>query len=84
MNLPEHIRLANTPTSIERLDKVSAQLNGPTIYIKRDDQTGSEVSGNKVRKLEFSDCFLRKIYFYLSNHRLYNIRAKYLHFLIFP
>ncbi len=54
MILPEHICLANTPTSIERLDKVSAQLNGPTIYIKRDDQTGSEVSGNKVRKLEFS------------------------------
>ncbi len=54
MRLPNHIRLANTPTAIDRLDRLSAQLKGPRIYVKRDDQTGSEVSGNKVRKLEFA------------------------------
>lgn len=27
---------------------------GVNIFFKRDDQTGSEVSGNKVRKLEYS------------------------------
>ena len=29
-------------------------MGGPDIYIKRDDYTGTEISGNKIRKLEFS------------------------------
>lgn len=49
----DYIKLANLPTKIEKLEKLSKEL-GHEIYIKRDDQTGSEVSGNKVRKLEFS------------------------------
>lgn len=44
--------LANLPTKIEKLERLSAELNA-NIYIKRDDQTGSEFSGNKVRKLEY-------------------------------
>jgi len=52
MKYPEHIRLANLPTKIEKLENLSKEL-GKNIYIKRDDQTGTEVSGNKVRKLEF-------------------------------
>ncbi len=48
----KRIRLANLPTKINRLDRLSEEL-GANIYIKRDDQTGSELSGNKVRKLEF-------------------------------
>lgn len=47
------LNLANLPTKIERLSRLSDQL-GKNIYIKRDDQTGTEVSGNKIRKLEFS------------------------------
>lgn len=47
------IRIANLPTNIEKLDRLSNEL-GKNIYIKRDDQTGTEVSGNKIRKLEFS------------------------------
>jgi D-cysteine desulfhydrase len=54
MNFPERIRLANLPTKIEKLDRLSKLLGGPNIFIKRDDQTGTELSGNKVRKLEFS------------------------------
>jgi len=54
MKLPESIKLANLPTKIEKLDRLSRELGGPRIYVKRDDQTGSEISGNKVRKLEFT------------------------------
>lgn len=51
---PESINLANLPTKIEKLENISKLLGGPEIWIKRDDQTGTELSGNKVRKLEFS------------------------------
>lgn len=47
------INIANLPTKIEKLEKISKEL-GVNIYLKRDDQTGSEVSGNKIRKLEYS------------------------------
>lgn len=49
----DRIRLANLPTPVYRLDRVSAAL-GKNIWIKRDDFTGAEMSGNKVRKLEFT------------------------------
>ncbi len=42
---------AHTP--IERLDHLSKLLDGPTIYIKRDDLLGLAGGGNKTRKLEF-------------------------------
>lgn len=54
MKLPERVTLANVPTKIEKLERLSARLNGPTLYIKRDDQTGTELSGNKIRKLEYA------------------------------
>jgi D-cysteine desulfhydrase len=54
IKIPERIELANLPTKIQKLDRLSKLLGGPNIYIKRDDQTGIEFSGNKVRKLEFS------------------------------
>lgn len=47
------VSLARLPTPIERLDRLSAQLQGPTIYVKRDDETGLGLGGNKLRKLEF-------------------------------
>lgn len=52
MKLPGRIKLANLPTKIEKL-KLGEKFN-KNIYIKRDDQTGTEISGNKVRKLEYS------------------------------
>jgi D-cysteine desulfhydrase len=54
LKIPERIHLANLPTRIEKLDRLTKALEGPEIYIKRDDQTGTEFSGNKVRKLEYS------------------------------
>lgn len=48
----EKLNVANLPTRIEKLEKLSQLLN-TNIYIKRDDQTGSEFSGNKIRKLEY-------------------------------
>ncbi|MCI1945168.1 D-cysteine desulfhydrase family protein [Clostridium luticellarii] len=54
IEIPERIEIANLPTRIEKLERLSDKLGGPSIYIKRDDQTGTEFSGNKIRKLEFS------------------------------
>ncbi|MFI3239814.1 MAG: D-cysteine desulfhydrase family protein [Bacteroidales bacterium] len=48
----ERYSLANLPTKIEKLERLSNEVKA-NIYIKRDDQTGSEFSGNKVRKLEY-------------------------------
>ena len=48
----EKLALANLPTKIEKLERLSTEF-GTNIYIKRDDHTGSEISGNKVRKLEY-------------------------------
>ena len=40
-------------TPIERLSRLSETLDGPTIYMKRDDLLGLTGGGNKTRKLEF-------------------------------
>ncbi|SDY87950.1 D-cysteine desulfhydrase [Citreimonas salinaria] len=45
--------LAHLPTPLERLDRLSKELGGPDIWIKRDDCTGMSTGGNKTRKLEF-------------------------------
>lgn len=50
---PKRLEIANLPTKIERMNYLSKKL-GKNIYIKRDDQTGLEISGNKVRKLEYT------------------------------
>jgi len=49
---PPKLSLAALPTPIHKLDMLSTAL-GKDIYIKRDDQTGVLLSGNKIRKLEF-------------------------------
>ena len=54
ISLPERINLANLPTRIEKLGSVSGSKGDPVVYIKRDDETGMETSGNKIRKLEYS------------------------------
>lgn len=45
--------LAETPTPVHTLDRLSAHLGGPAILMKRDDMTGLAFGGNKTRKLEF-------------------------------
>lgn len=52
----EHIArqsLGFFPTPLIELSKLSARLDGPKIYMKRDDNTGLALGGNKTRKLEF-------------------------------
>lgn len=50
---PERVKLAHLPTPIEPLERLSKQMAGPQLWIKRDDQTGLAIGGNKTRKLEF-------------------------------
>jgi L-cysteate sulfo-lyase len=47
------VRLAHLPTPLEALPRLSEHLDGPNLYIKRDDCTGLATGGNKTRKLEF-------------------------------
>lgn len=50
---PDKLSLANIPTPIEPLDRLSESL-GCKLWVKRDDLTGSATTGNKVRKLEYT------------------------------
>ncbi len=52
MDIPR-LRFAHLPTPIESLPRLSSQLGGPNLLVKRDDQTGLAFGGNKTRKLEF-------------------------------
>ncbi len=51
---PKRRNLALTPTPIERMPRLTLAFGGPELYFKRDDLTGAALSGNKIRKLEFS------------------------------
>jgi L-cysteate sulfo-lyase len=55
MNLARfpRIRFAHLPTPLEHLPNLTRALNGPEIWIKRDDCTGMSTGGNKTRKLEY-------------------------------
>jgi len=55
MNLSSfaRVRLTQAPTPFEFLPNITRALNGPNIFIKRDDNTGLALGGNKTRKLEF-------------------------------
>jgi D-cysteine desulfhydrase len=55
MNLARYPRRRYTEgqTPIEKLGRLTDELGGPTIYIKRDDLLGLAAGGNKTRKLEF-------------------------------
>lgn len=45
--------LAHLPTPLESMQRLSQVLDGPAIWVKRDDQTGLAFGGNKSRKLEY-------------------------------
>lgn len=51
-HFPRRIPIARTPTPLERLDRLSDEWE-VDLYVKRDDLTGSALSGNKIRKLEY-------------------------------
>ena len=48
------VPLAHLPTRLEFLPRLTEELDGPEIWVKRDDCTGLATGGNKTRKLEFS------------------------------
>ncbi|MEM6941248.1 MAG: D-cysteine desulfhydrase [Pseudomonadota bacterium] len=47
------VSLGHFPTPLEPMDRLSALLGGPRLWVKRDDCTGLSSGGNKTRKLEF-------------------------------
>ena len=47
------LRFAHLPTPLEPMTNLSRLLDGPNIWVKRDDCTGLAGGGNKTRKLEF-------------------------------
>lgn len=53
MNNYPKVSLGFFPTPVEKLVNLSQYLGGPLISIKRDDQTGLALGGNKTRKLEY-------------------------------
>lgn len=46
-------RFARLPTPLEVLPRLSQGLGGVPLFVKRDDDTGFGLGGNKLRKLEF-------------------------------
>jgi D-cysteine desulfhydrase len=50
---PPRLQLANLPTPVVELKNLARQLGVPRVLLKRDDLTGLEASGNKIRKLEY-------------------------------
>jgi len=48
MKRPNKLNLAHLPTPLEKI-----RFQGKEFLIKRDDYTGSDLLGNKVRKLEY-------------------------------
>ncbi len=49
----EQAPLAHLPTPFEEMPTLAAELGGPRLFVKRDDQTGLALGGNKARKLDF-------------------------------
>ncbi len=47
------VSLGHFPTPLEPMDRLSAALGGPRLWVKRDDCTGLSSGGNKTRKLEY-------------------------------
>jgi L-cysteate sulfo-lyase len=47
------IKLCHAPTPLEFMPNLTRRLDGPQLWIKRDDCTGVALGGNKNRKLEF-------------------------------
>ncbi len=45
--------LATLPTPLQSLERLSGFLEGPDLYIKREDLTGMAMGGNKIREFEY-------------------------------
>jgi len=49
---PPRLALAHLPTPLQPMKRLGREL-GVELWVKRDDYTGAELSGNKIRKLEY-------------------------------
>ncbi|MEM8744865.1 MAG: pyridoxal-phosphate dependent enzyme, partial [Pseudomonadota bacterium] len=45
--------LAHLPTPLEPLERLTAHVGGPRLWVKREDLTGVGFGGNKLRKLDY-------------------------------
>src|SRR5690242_17956040 len=45
--------LADLPTALEPMRRLTAHLGGPRLWVKREDATGLGFGGNKLRKLDY-------------------------------
>ena len=45
--------LATLPTPLEPMQRLTAHLGGPRLWVKREDATGLGFGGNKLRKLDY-------------------------------
>jgi L-cysteate sulfo-lyase len=45
--------LASLPTPLEPMKRLTAHLDGPRLWVKREDATGLGFGGNKLRKLDY-------------------------------
>ena len=48
------LQLADLPTPLDHCPRLTEALDGPTIWVKREDQTGLAMGGNKAREFEYS------------------------------
>ena len=48
------VKLVNLPTPLEKMPRLTSALNGPQLWVKREDCTGLAFGGNKERKAEFA------------------------------
>ncbi len=53
LSYPPRVSLGCFPTRIAPIARVALRSGGAPVWVKRDDESGSDLSGNKVRKLEF-------------------------------
>ncbi len=53
INRLPRMRMAHLPTPLEEMPRLSAELGGPRILVKREDMTGLAYGGNKARHYEF-------------------------------
>ena len=51
----DRLTLAHLPTPLEPLERLSNELGGPRIYVKRDDCTG--LAGAETRRASWSSCW---------------------------
>lgn len=47
------VGLAHLPTPLEPMRRLSEALGGPRLWVKREDRTGLDFGGNKLRKLDY-------------------------------